>query len=302
MSNSVWVINWLEKALSRGDMTDYLFITGMSGAGRSSAAAVLEDLGWFVIDNMPSSLISKVADLANRNSEATKVAFVIGRFGAETPDDVANEILTLRQHGDNARVLFLESTDEALINRFESTRRRHPVVDESVAAAIARERKMLMVLRDLSDVVLDTSSLNIHDLKRRITELFAITTTAARLTVTVVSFGFSYGTPRDVDLLFDCRFLPNPHWIPELRPHTGLEDPVRDFVLGQDDTKEFLDKMMALFGFLIPAYEHEGKSYLTVALGCTGGRHRSVVLAEELSRYFSKLGLQPKTVHRDVDK
>lgn len=283
-------------------MTDYLFITGMSGAGRSSAAAVLEDLGWFVIDNMPSALISKVADLAGRNSGAHKVAFIIGRFGSETPQDVANEITMLRQHGDNAQVLFLEATDEALINRFESTRRRHPVSDESVSTAIAMERNLLLALRELSNIVLDTSNLNIHDLKRRLTELFSTSFIAAKLTITVVSFGFSYGTPRDVDLLFDCRFLPNPHWIPELRAHTGLESPVRDFVLGQSDTKEFLEKLTALFGFLIPAYEHEGKSYLTVALGCTGGKHRSVVLAEELSSYFSKMGLQPKTVHRDVGR
>lgn len=283
-------------------MTDYLFITGMSGAGRSSAAAVLEDLGWFVIDNIPVALISKVVDLASRNDDANRVAFVIGRFGGETPEDVANEIRALRQHGDNARVLFLESTDEALITRFESTRRRHPVSDESVGTAIARERKLLLVLRDLSDIVLDTSNLNIHDLKRRLTELFSVNTVAGRLTITVVSFGFSYGTPRDVDLLFDCRFLPNPHWITELRPHTGLEEPVRDYVLGQPDTQEFLTKLTSLFSFLVPAYENEGKSYLTVALGCTGGRHRSVVLAEELSRYFGKIGLQPKVVHRDVEK
>lgn len=283
-------------------MTDYLFITGMSGAGRSSAAAVLEDLGWFVIDNMPVALISKVADLADRNKDADRVAFVIGRFGAETPEDVASEIQGLRQNGASARVLFLEATDEALITRFESTRRRHPLFEEAIGDAIASERRTLLVLRDLADVVLDTSNLNVHEFKRRLGELFSSTATKTQLTVTVVSFGFSYGTPRDVDLLFDCRFLPNPHWIPELRPHTGLEEPVRDYVLGQSDTQLFIHKLTELLDFLVPAYAHEGKSYLTVAVGCTGGRHRSVVLAEELSKYFADKGLEPKTVHRDVER
>ncbi len=281
-------------------MTDYLFITGMSGAGRSSAAAALEDLGWFVIDNMPVALIPKVADLADMNKDADRVAFVIGRFGTETPDDVATEIEALRSISTSARVLFLEATDEALISRFESTRRRHPLLDEAVGDAIARERSMLRVLRDLADVIVDTSSLNIHEFRRRLSELFAASAANDKLIVTVVSFGFSYGAPRDVDLLFDCRFLPNPHWIPELRSHTGLEAPVREYVMAQDDTRLFIQKLTDLFDFLVPAYEHEGKSYLTVAVGCTGGKHRSVVLAEELSKYFAEKGLEPRTMHRDV--
>ena len=160
----------------------------------------------------------------------------------------------------------------------------------------------MQALRDLADVTIDTSRLNIHELRRRLTELFAGSGSSEKLLVTVVSFGFSYGTPRDVDLLFDCRFLPNPHWIPELRPHTGLEQPVRDYVLGKEDTKAFLAKLTDLFDFLVPAYENEGKSYLTVAIGCTGGRHRSVVLAEELASYFRTKGLEPRTMHRDVDR
>ena len=281
-------------------MTDYLFITGMSGAGRSSAAAVLEDLGWFVIDNMPVALIPKVADLADMNKDADRVVFVIGRFGTETPDDVATEIEALRSKATSARVLFLEATDEALISRFESTRRRHPLLDEAVGDAIARERSMLRVLRDLADVIVDTSAFNIHEFRRRLSELFATSVAQDKLIVTVVSFGFSYGAPRDVDLLFDCRFLPNPHWIPELRSHTGLEEPVREYVMAQSDTRLFIQKLTDLFDFLVPAYEHEGKSYLTVAVGCTGGKHRSVVLAEELSKYFAEKGLEPRTMHRDV--
>ena len=283
-------------------MTDYLFITGLSGAGRSSAAAVLEDLGWFVIDNMPVALIPKVAELADMNRDADRVAFVIGRFGTETPEDVAREISSLRGLWPSTRVLFLEATDEVIVNRFESTRRRHPLSDEAVSEAISRERVLMQALRDLADVTIDTSRLNIHELRRRLTELFAGSGSNDKLLVTVVSFGFSYGTPRDVDLLFDCRVLPNPHWIPELRPHTGLEQPVRDYVLGKEDTKAFLAKLTDLFDFLVPAYENEGKSYLTVAIGCTGGRHRSVVLAEELASYFRGKGLEPRTMHRDVER
>lgn len=283
-------------------MTDYLFITGLSGAGRSSAAAVLEDLGWFVIDNMPVALIPKVAELADMNRDADRVAFVIGRFGTETPEDVAREISSLRGLWPSTRVLFLEATDEVIVNRFESTRRRHPLSDEAVSEAISRERVLMQALRDLADVTIDTSRLNIHELRRRLTELFAGSGSNDKLLVTVVSFGFSYGTPRDVDLLFDCRFLPNPHWIPELRPHTGLEQQVRDYVLGKEDTKAFLAKLTDLFDFLVPAYENEGKSYLTVAIGCTGGRHRSVVLAEELASYFRGKGLEPRTMHRDVER
>ncbi len=283
-------------------VTDYLFITGLSGAGRSSAAAALEDLGWFVIDNIPISLIPKVAELADMNRDADRVAFVLGRSGAETPEDAAREINALRDAWPRTRVLFLEATDEVIVTRFESTRRRHPLSDDAVSEAIARERVIMQPLRDLADVTIDTSRLNIHDLRRRMNELFAGGGSDEKLLVTVVSFGFSYGTPRDVDLLFDCRFLPNPHWIPELRPHTGLEQPVRDYVLSKEDTKAFLAKLTDLFDFLVPAYENEGKSYLTVAIGCTGGRHRSVVLAEELATYFRAKGLEPRTMHRDVDR
>ncbi|MDA8027249.1 MAG: RNase adapter RapZ [Actinomycetota bacterium] len=283
-------------------MTEYLFIVGMSGAGRSSGAAALEDLGWFVIDNMPVSLISKVSELADRNSNAEKVVFVVGRYGYEAIDGVRAEIEHLRYLGANVRVLFLEATDEALITRFESTRRRHPLGDEGVAVSIDKERKLLMPLREIADIIVDTSSLNIHELRRRISELFSGAGESTALTITVVSFGFSYGTPRDVDLLFDCRFLPNPHWIPELRPHTGLEDPVKNYVMEQPDTIEFLEKLRSLFDFLLPAYEKEGKSYLTIAVGCTGGRHRSVVVANQLAQYFSDRSISPRVIHRDVDR
>ena len=283
-------------------MTEYLFIVGMSGAGRSSGAAALEDLGWFVIDNMPVSLISKVSELADRNNNAEKVVFVVGRYGHETIDGVRSEIEHLRYLGAKVRVLFLEATDEALITRFESTRRRHPLGDEGVAASIDKERKLLMPLREIADIIIDTSALNIHELRRRLSELFSGVGESTALTLTVVSFGFSYGTPRDVDLLFDCRFLPNPHWIPELRPHTGLEDPVKNYVMDQPDTIEFLEKLRSLFDFLLPAYEKEGKSYLTVAVGCTGGRHRSVVVANQLAEYFSSRSISPRVIHRDVDR
>ena len=283
-------------------MTDYLFITGMSGAGLSTVAAALEDLGWFVIDNMPVSLVPKVAELADTNRDADRVAFVIGRFHTETPEEVASQIADLRSTWPNTRVLYLEATDESIINRFESTRRRHPLDDGTVAEAIARERRMLEAVREVADIVVDTSAYNIHELRRRVSELFATAGEKGRMVISVVSFGFSFGTPRDVDMVLDCRFLPNPHWVPELRAHTGLEKPVRDYVLAQETTKIFIDKLHDLFDFLVPAYESEGKTYLTLAIGCTGGRHRSVVLAEEIASFLASKGLEPRTLHRDIDR
>ncbi|MGH9066005.1 MAG: RNase adapter RapZ [Acidimicrobiales bacterium] len=285
-------------------MGEFVIIAGLSGAGRSTAAAAFEDLGWFVIDNMPPALITKVAELVGRpGSETERVALVIGRGGGEYLEEVAPALESLRSSGARVRVLFLDASDDVLVRRFEGTRRRHPLAgDEGVVGSISVERGMLDPIKDQADVVVDTSDLNIHDLRTRLVELFGATDPAAGMQTTVVSFGYKHGIPLDVDLVLDCRFLPNPHWVEELRPYTGLDQPVRDFVLGQADTGAFLDKLDDLLALLLPAYVREGKSYLSLAVGCTGGRHRSVVLAEELAARIRARGFCPTVHHRDIDR
>ncbi len=283
-------------------MTDYLLITGMSGAGRSTAAAALEDAGWYVIDNMPPSLLGPAADIVGApGSEQDRVALVIGRGGGASVEEALPAIEELRSRGDRVRLVFLDAPDEILVRRFEGTRRRHPFSGEKVADAIADERRILDPVRDRADVVLDTGELNVNQLRVRIAELLGDDADPGMRT-SVVSFGYKHGVPLDVDLVFDCRFLPNPHWVDELRPFTGLNAPVRDFVLSFDETRQFLDKVDDLLGTLLPAYESEGKSYLTIAMGCTGGRHRSVALAEELARLLAERGAVTTVFHRDVDR
>jgi UPF0042 nucleotide-binding protein len=285
-------------------MSEFLIITGLSGAGRSSAAATFEDLGWFVIDNMPPALIGKVAELVGRpGSETERVALVIGRGGPGYHDELGPAIEALRAGGARVRVLFLEASDDVLVRRFEGTRRRHPLgTEEGVVSSIAQERRLLDPVKDLADVVVDTSELNVHQLRQRLVELFERDEGGAAMQTTVVSFGFKHGIPLDVDLVLDCRFLPNPHWVEELRQGTGLDEPVRRFVLDQPETKEFLDKLEDLLRLLLPAYVREGKSYLSIAVGCTGGRHRSVVIAEELAKRIETIGFHPAVHHRDLER
>jgi UPF0042 nucleotide-binding protein len=286
-------------------MSDFLIITGMSGAGRSTAADTFEDGGWFVIDNMPPTLISKVADLVSRpgaGADMERVALVVGRGGPAYVEDLSAEVSLLR-HGDHdVRILFLDASDDVLVRRFEGTRRRHPLAAESVTEGIRLERERLDPIKSQADVVVDTSDLNVHQLRGRLIDLFERDDPTVAMQTTVVSFGYKHGIPLDVDLMFDCRFLPNPHWIEELRPQTGLDEPVRDYVLAQPETRGFLEKLDDLLGLLLPAYVKEGKAYLTVAVGCTGGRHRSVVLAEELARLIEDHGFKPTLLHRDVHR
>lgn len=284
-------------------MSEFVIVAGMSGAGRSNAAAVFEDLNWFVIDNMPPALISKVTELVNRpGSETERVVLVIGRGGSEYIAELEPELEALMSSGSRVRVLFLDSSDEVLIQRYEGTRRRHPLGGDGLAEDIRREREMLASLKDQADIVIDTSDLNVHELRDKIVGLFESAELDPIMRISVVSFGYKYGIPRDVDLIFDVRFLPNPHWIPELRPHTGLDNAVRDYVLSQGESIEFLSKLDDLFEFLLPAFEREGKSYLNVAIGCTGGKHRSVVMAEELLSIFRKRGFDPRVSHRDISR
>ncbi|HLY82750.1 MAG TPA: RNase adapter RapZ [Acidimicrobiales bacterium] len=284
-------------------MAEFLIITGLSGAGRSQAGATLEDVGWFVIDNMPTALITKVAELvAGPGSETERVALVVGRSGGQL-EDFAVSVAQLRSTGARVKVLFLEASDEVLVRRFEGTRRRHPLTGdgEGVMESIGLERELLEAIRESADIIVDTSELNVHQLRERLLDLFSHTE-SERMQIQVMSFGFKHGVPIEVDTLFDCRFLPNPHWIEALRPLTGLDEPVQRYVMGQAATTEFLERVDDLLGLVLPEYVKEGKSYLTIGVGCTGGRHRSVVVAEELARRIGDRGFAPLVHHRDIDR
>jgi UPF0042 nucleotide-binding protein len=283
-------------------MHEYLVITGLSGAGRSTAADTLEDLGWFVIDNLPPELFGKVVELTTRpGSDTNRVALVSGRGGGNDPG-LADAIDHLRSVVGNVRVLYLDAADDVLVRRFEGTRRRHPVSGDSVVDGIDRERAMLEPIKAQADIVVDTTELNVHRLRERLIDLFARVDPNEAMRTTVLSFGYKHGVPLDVDLVLDCRFLPNPHWVEVLRPLTGLDEKVRQYVLAQPETKEFLDKLDDLFGLLLPAYVKEGKAYLTIAVGCTGGKHRSVVLANEIADIVERLGFNPTVNHRDMGR
>ena len=282
-------------------MAEFVIITGLSGAGRSQSAAVLEDLGWYVMDNIPTALITKVADLVSGpGPEAQRLALVVGRDAGQL-GDLETSIKQLQASGDRVKVLFLDASDEVLVRRFEGTRRRHPFGQERVLEAIFDERQRLEAIKEMADVVVDTTDLNVNQLRERLAEVFSYGETTA-MQILVLSFGFKHGVPLDADNVLDVRFLPNPHWVETMRPLTGLDEPVRHYVLGQPEAKEFLERIDHLLAFLVPAYVHEGKSYFTLAIGCTGGRHRSVVLAEEMADRLRKMGYNPNVTHRDVER
>ena len=282
-------------------VAEFVLITGLSGAGRSQASATLEDLGWFVIDNIPTALITKVADLVDSpGATIEKIALVVGR-DVQQLDDLEAAVEHLRKRGSKVRTLFLEASDEVLVRRFEGTRRRHPLGQEGVTDAISLERERLQPIRAMADVVVDTADLNVNQLRDRLIDLFTADR-SERLQISVMSFGFKHGVPLDVDDVFDVRFLPNPHWVDELRPLTGLDQAVCAYVLGQPEAKEFVARIDDLLGFLLPGYIKEGKSYLTVAFGCTGGRHRSVALAVEIASRLRARGYEPSVIHRDIDR
>ncbi|MBI2169820.1 MAG: RNase adapter RapZ [Actinobacteria bacterium] len=284
-------------------MTDGLevtIITGLSGAGRSAAADVLEDLGYFVIDNLPAPLISKVAELAGGKGHE-RYAFVVDVRAGEFLPALEAALSEVRALGARTRILFLEASDESLVRRFEATRRPHPLNSDRVLDGILAERELLEGLRAAADLVVDTSEYSVHDLADRLREIFGVESDAA-MQVNVVSFGYKHGLPLDVDTVFDCRFLPNPHWVDELRPLTGKEEPVRRYVLDQPETRAFLDELDRLLGLLLPAYVKEGKSYLSIGVGCTGGHHRSVVLADEIAALAAGHGFPASVHHRDVER
>jgi UPF0042 nucleotide-binding protein len=296
--------DWLDERPGAEGGSEFAVITGMSGAGRSEAAKVLEDLGYFVIDNLPPSLIGRVADLATAHGERSQVALVVdARGGAfnEAVGALMRELDVLRSKGATVRVLFLEASDEALVRRYEATRRRHPVQAGRVVDSIAMERRMLLDLRAAADLVIDTSDLNVHELRNKVRTAFG-DEQGDGLLVTVSSFGFKYGLPVDADMVMDVRFLPNPHWIPELRPQTGLDPAVRDYVLAQKDTTAYMERLRELLEVALPGFVAEGKHYLTVAIGCTGGKHRSVALTEQLAGWLREAGYSVHVSHRDVER
>jgi UPF0042 nucleotide-binding protein len=287
-------------------MGEFAVITGLSGAGRTLAADALEDLGWFVIDNLPPELVPKVVELAQTpGSQVQRVALVVGTGAYQ--DEILPMLAWLRSAGDRLRILFLDAATDTLVRRYESTRRRHPLSgggsEEHLAAAIERERELLDPVRAEADVVVDTSELNVHELRRRMQGLFSGDEAEPTMQTTVLSFGYKHGLPLDADLVIDCRFLPNPHWVDELRPLTGLDERVREYVLRQPPAEEFLTNLETMLVQLLPAYMAEGKAYLTIALGCTGGHHRSVTIAEEVARLLRQHGIRsPLVLHRDIDK
>lgn len=282
-------------------MTDILVITGLSGAGRSQAADDLEDLGWFVVDNLPVVLIDKVVELSSDvNSVIKKLCLVVGNAHQQT--GILDVVATLRAQGHLVRVLFLEATIKELVQRYEASRRKHPFAEANVGLEdlIEKERSVLRDVRAAADVVIDTSSLTVHQLKAQIMSLFGPDSAADTMQIGVTSFGYKRGLPADVDLVFDVRFLPNPHWNEQLRPLTGLDSAVQSFVMDQPLAREFLEHIESLLELTLPAYLAEGRSYLTIAIGCTGGRHRSVAIAQALGQALVGKGYSPRIVHRDV--
>lgn len=282
-------------------MTNLVIISGVSGSGKSTAMNVLEDLGYYCVDNLPMTLLPKFIELCeNSQGDITKIALVVdireGVFFEGAPEVIKD----LKEKGHPIDLIFLDSSDAALVRRYKETRRKHPLsVNGNILEGISRERKMLKELKELSSYSIDTSDFNVHDLKELIKNKFD-KSRSQKLLVNILSFGYKHGHPYDADMVFDVRFLPNPYFVEELKELNGLDDEIVRFVMGREDTNEYVRKLTEFLEFLIPKYEKEGKSYLTIAIGCTGGKHRSVVIAGKLSEHFSHLS--PVTIHRDISK
>ena len=270
-------------------------ITGMSGAGRSTVAHAFEDLGWYVVDNLPPSLLENLLDLSGRINRP--IAAVIDVRGMEFFDDLSNSLARLAEKGIAKKIIFVDAADDVLVRRFEATRRPHPLQgSERIVDGIAREREKLQEIRSSADIVIDSSTLNTHQLDKKVFEIFN-SKNSVDLKVNILSFGYKYGIPVDVDFIMDCRFIPNPHWIPELRPLTGLDSEVRDFVLGNENVPEFLEKYQDLFETMSKGFISEGRKFLTLGVGCTGGKHRSVAIATELTK---RLDGENKTLNKKI--
>ena len=283
---------------------ELLIVTGMSGAGRSTVGNALEDLGWYVVDNLPPALLPSLAE-QNLETHAA-LAVVVDVRGGKFFDELNNSLAKLKSASVPYRLLFLDASDQALVQRFESTRRPHPLqAKDRIVDGIARERAKLEEIRAQADVVIDSSNLNVHQLEKRTSEIFAAGMLAS-LRINVLSFGYKYGIPVDSDLVLDCRFIPNPHWIPELRPLTGLTKEVSNKVLTSEGVSEFVKSYVGVIRQMMPGYLREGKKYVTIAIGCTGGKHRSVAIAEEIAKQLSStsadLEISAHATHRDVGR
>ncbi|KNY04425.1 RNase adapter RapZ [Microbacterium sp. GCS4] len=289
--------------MTDGDKGEFLIVTGMSGAGRTTVANALEDLGWYVVDNLPPQILRPLLDLTDMGGTALpKVAAVVDVRGRNLFDDFPGVARALRSRG-SVRVLFLDASDDVLVRRFESVRRPHPLQgDGTLLDGIRSERSRLAPIREAADIVIDTSALNIHQLATQVSELFA-EEGAPRHRVTLLSFGFKYGLPTDVDLVADMRFLPNPFWNEELRGLTGQDEEVKEYVLSRQGASEFLDAYTAALTPVLEGYQRENKSHSTVAIGCTGGKHRSVAMVEELARRLASVpGVAVNVRHRDLGR
>jgi UPF0042 nucleotide-binding protein len=291
----------------RGSVTpsDVVILTGMSGAGRTTAADVLEDRGWYVVDNLPPSMIPALMDATADDPQRQRIAAVVDVRSRDFTTELSVALKTLTDQGWRPRVVFVDASDEALVRRFDAVRRPHPLQGEGLLLdGIRRERRMLGDLRSNADVVVDTSNYNVHQLSAKVDSLIRADQEVS-LRLAVLSFGFKYGIPLDADTVLDLRFLPNPYWNPELRPYTGKDAAVREFVLGQELAGRFVDHAVQMLETAIEGYLSEGRRYVTVAVGCTGGKHRSVATAEELSRRLAHLessGVQLTTFHRDLGR
>jgi RNase adapter protein RapZ len=282
-------------------MTDILVVTGLSGGGRSQAADSLEDMGWFVVDNLPVVLIDKVVELSGEaGGEINKLCLVVGN--ARQQAGILGAIGTLRSEGHRVRIVFLEATTRELVRRYEATRRKHPLSDGSLGLeeVIERERGAIGEVKAAADIVIDTTGLNVHQLKSQLSSLFGVDDMTDTLQISVMSFGFKHGVPIDVDMILDVRFLPNPHWDEELRPMSGLDEEVKKYVFGSPLAEQFTERVNSLLELILPAYVQEGRSYLTIGIGCTGGRHRSVAMAAHIADRISSMGFQLRLSHRDI--
>ncbi|MGI9609969.1 MAG: RNase adapter RapZ [Acidimicrobiia bacterium] len=284
------------------DNPHVLVVTGMSGAGRSSAAKTLEDLGYTVIDNLPPHLLVPAVQSHDMPEQHKLLAVVIDSRGGLPTEELRNAMDELAREGVPSRVVFLDADDDVIVRRYEENKRPHPLGRSTISGSIVAERELLSELRESADVIIDTSGLNIHDLRERLTAQFSGEDMSRPMRVSVRSFGFKHGTPRDADLLFDVRFLPNPYWEPDLRHQRGTDQAVSDFVMSDPAAKEFVERVDELLDFLIPRFEAEGKSYLSVGVGCTGGHHRSVAIAEELGRRLDGREIKAAVKHRDIER
>ncbi len=279
----------------------FVIVTGLSGAGKTEATKSLEDMGYFCVDNLPPRLIPKFAEACN-SGNIEKVALVIDIRGGVFFDDLFESLMYLKSSEFKYEILFLDASDDILVKRFKEARRSHPLAPQGrVLTGISEERNKLREVKDRADIIIDTSKYKIGDLREEMTKYFGDETLPEKqLSITILSFGFKYGIPVDSDLVFDVRFIPNPFYIPELKPFSGLDAPVRDYVLGQDETKEFLGKLTDMLEFLIPNYKKEGKRQLIIAIGCTGGRHRSVAIANEIYQNLHEKNYDVYIEHRDI--